>query len=60
MQYQGFSKWPSVWEIDMLQSLEILNDSNILTLKQFFLKYESLFQKTEVLFSSLAVLNLKM
>lgn len=44
----------------MLQSLEILNDSNILTLKQFFLKYESLFQKTEVLFSSLAVLNLKM
>ena len=43
----------------MLQSLEILNDSNILTLKQFFFKYESLFQKTEVLFSSLAVLNLK-
>ena len=37
--YSGFSKQPSVWEIDMFfmwQSVEILNVFNTLTLKQIF------------------------
>ena len=56
--YWGFSKWASVWEIFkmalghvfMWQSVEMLKNVNILTLRQTFRKTKTIFKKLDYRF----------